>query len=38
MKKEDFDARKVELKKYEEQYSESNLWDKIKKVAGKAVW
>lgn len=36
MKKEEFDARKVELKKYENQYSESDLWDKIKKVAGKA--
>lgn len=36
MKKEEFNPSKVELNKYESQYSESDLWDKIKKVAGKA--
>lgn len=33
---ENFDPKKVELKKYEKEYSEEGLWDKIASVAKKA--
>ena len=33
---EEFDEKKVELKKYEKEYSEDGLWEKIDKVAKKA--
>ena len=33
---EKFDENNLELKKYEKEYSESGLWDKIKSVAKKA--
>ena len=33
---EKFDEKKVELKKYEKEYSEDGLWEKIGKVAKKA--
>ena len=33
---EEFDEKKVELKKYEKEYSEDGLWEKIGKVAKKA--
>ncbi|MBR5893566.1 MAG: DUF1232 domain-containing protein [Bacteroidaceae bacterium] len=33
---ENFDPKKVELKKYEKEYSEDGLWDKIASVAKKA--
>ena len=32
----EFDEKKVELKKYEKEYSEDGLWEKIGKVAKKA--
>ena len=33
---EKFDAKDVQLQKYEEHYSEPSLWDKVKNVAKKA--